>query len=332
MNYVEFRAVREALRKEQPQLLDLAETNPVRSLAPYLPRVEIPQDAPRAHRCHLAEEWLDLFDLPAGWKNRLFISRGVRHSLSLLLPVLARGGARLHLPCDVYPVYETLASAAGIERESFATLPAPQFPRAISKQAEVLLLPNPLKPLGRYLSGEEVEALKIWLKADERRRLILDAVYTFDTRLHPTTLDLFSGGQTIVLHSLSKGWAAPLVLGAALFPESDVEAFKLSFRDDPPDQSELQRSRIFLREHSRLPHRLREVLEGKGNAAKREMAARGIALDFSVCPGYLTTVALPWEELRERYGVLAIPASTFGSSQSDLSILSSLAVEADTMR
>ncbi len=327
MNFAQFRVLREAMLQEQPGLLDMAETNHVRAFGPWLPQVEFLEGAPRAHRCHLAEDWLALFCLPAEMKNRLFISRGVRHSLSLLLPLLARNGYRLHLPDDVYPVYEALASAANITRGAFPTLPVPQFPREDSGQAEALLLPNPLKPLGRYLSDEEVEGLKKWLKEDGRRRLVLDAVYTFDTQLHATTLELLATEQTIVLHSLSKGWAAPLVMGATLFPQSDADTFRPSFRDDPPAQAELQRAQLLLREHSRLPHHLREVLECKRSRAKEEMAARGVALEFSGCPGYLTTVQLSWEELRQLHGVLAIPASAFGSSRHDLSILSTLAVE-----
>jgi histidinol-phosphate/aromatic aminotransferase/cobyric acid decarboxylase-like protein len=327
MNFAEFRVLRESIRQEHPQLLDLAETNHVRALGPWLPRVEGIEDAPRAHRCHLAEDWLSLFDLPAKWKSRLCISRGVRHSLSLLLPTFANDGYVLHLPGDVYPVYESLANVAGITSRSFPTLPTPQFPNMAPIEPEALLLPNPLKPLGRFLSGEEVEALKEWLKVDERRRLILDAVYTFDTQLHPTTLELLATGQAIVLHSLSKGWAAPLVLGAALFPETDADAFRPSFRNDPPSQPELQRGRLLLRDHPGLPHRLREVLEKKQNVVEEKMAVQGIALNFCGCPGYLTTVAHPWEEMHQRHGVLAIPASAFGSSRHDHSILSTLAVE-----
>lgn len=331
MNFAEFREMRESLRRERPDLLDMAETDHVRALGPWLPRLPVLEDVPRAHRCHLAEEWLSLFGLPSHMKSRLFISRGVRHSLSLLLPTLARCGYRLLLPEDVYPVYEELAARAGISRLSFPTLPIPQFPSGYSIQAsgqpEALLLPNPLKPLGRFLASEEVACLRAWLKHDQRRRLIIDAVYTFDTRMHPTTMELFDSGQAIVLHSLSKGWASPLVLGAALVPEPDADALGPSFRDDAPAQSDLLKARVLLHEHSRLPDLLRQVLERKESAAREKMAARGVALEFQGCPGYLTTVASPWEELRQRHGILAIPASVFGSSRGDLSILSTLAIE-----
>ncbi|RYG55562.1 aspartate aminotransferase, partial [bacterium] len=210
MNYSEFRELRQDLLLKCPELVDMAETNHVRALAPCLAAVEIAEDAPKAHRCHLAEDWLDLFDFPADDKNRLCISRGVRHSLELIFPVLAQNGYLLHLPTDVYPVYEALAASAGIERQAFPTLPEFQLPGSPKNGPEVLLLPNPLKPVGRYLSNGEVADIKDWLARDERRRLIIDGVYTFDTHFHGSTLDLLSTGQTILLHSLSKGWVSPL--------------------------------------------------------------------------------------------------------------------------
>lgn len=332
MDFAQFRDFRETIKQEQPDVLDLAETNHVRALEPWLPTIEVGEHLPRAHRCHIADDWLALFDLPAEWKSRLCISRGVRHSLSLLLPVLAELGYQLVLPNDVYPVYQVLANEAQIPTSFFPTLPIPQFPQfpaTASGQAQALLLTNPLKPLGRYLTGEEVEGLQSWLKEDGRRRLIIDAVYTFDTKLHPSTLRLFSGEQTIVLHSLSKGWAAPQITGVALFPDAD--AFRPIFRDASPTQPELQKGQLLMREHRDLPHRLFEVLERKQEWTKEELVGRGINVDSFGCPGYLTMVALPWEDMLHRLNVLAIPASAFGSSRNDLSIISTLGAKAKSL-
>ena len=79
---------------------------------------------------------------------------------------------------------------------------------------------NPLKPLARWLSPSDVTALTAWLGINPRRRLLLDIVCTFGTRFHPTTHRLLARQQTILLHSLTKGWLHPRLFGSRSCPNA----------------------------------------------------------------------------------------------------------------
>ena len=80
---------------------------------------------------------------------------GARQPL-LLFPWLAHGNFQLRIPADVYPVYGELCLSPGIAYETFPTIPELVLP----EDGDVLLLPNPLKPAGRWLQWRETEALR----------------------------------------------------------------------------------------------------------------------------------------------------------------------------
>ena len=145
MTYREFQEYRVALLQKQPELIDLAETNPWRALAKLTPPLPEDFDTP-VRRRDLAAAWVRTFALNDGSTSRALVSSGVRHSLLLIFPELTARKARLHLPVDVYPVYGQLARAAGMETETFSTIPELRLPDG----GDWLLLPNPLKPAGRW--------------------------------------------------------------------------------------------------------------------------------------------------------------------------------------
>jgi histidinol-phosphate/aromatic aminotransferase/cobyric acid decarboxylase-like protein len=253
------------------------------------------------------------------------VSSGVRDSLTRLFRYYAGPKARLWLPADNYPVYGELARAAGLTAQEFLTMPAPVWPDAKPQAAvEVLVLTNPVKPLGRWLTREDVTALTAWLAASPSRRLLLDVVYTFDLRFHPTTLQLVATGQTILLHSLTKGWLHPRLFGIALVPESDAKALAPTFRAQPPPQPSLARARELLSCYPEMP-----VAVGTEIAASRTRLRA--AVPVGVCgptsadvTGYFTPVMGRWSDLLKEANVLGLPAPVFGSSREDITILSSL--------
>ena len=121
------------------------------------------------------------------------------------------------MPSDVYPVYAQIARASGLQPDTFATTPEMTLP----DRGEWLLLPNPIKPAGRWLSMTEVGTIKDWLTRRDDRRLLVDSVYNFGTRLHPTTLELIGTGKAFLMHSLSKSWLHPQVMGICRVPERE---------------------------------------------------------------------------------------------------------------
>ena len=323
MNYREFLDYRCGLRAEQPHLLDLGELNLWQVLNHLIPR--LPAMTPvHHHRCHLAEKWAATFGAPAECAKRALVSQGVRSSLSLIFPVLRKLAAEVWLPADVYPVYGELATACDLPYSLFPTFPKLTLP----ERGDCLLLPNPLKPLGRWLWSSEVAALLAWLKAKPHRRLLLDVVYTFGNDWHETTRALLDSGQCILLHSLSKGWLRPQVFGIALVPEVDWERFAPVFRMNSMAQENLQEAAWLLTDRRCLPDAVAAELKQMWIRLLEKLRPEIATIVAQRVDGEVSSylVAVPWgaEELRAKEGILSIPATVFGSTHQDWSILSML--------
>jgi len=277
------------------------------------------------HRCHLATEWAARFDLPPELSSRALISCGVRDSLALLFRHYAGEKARLWLPADTYPVYGELARAAGLVPLEFVTLPEPAWPDTLpDPRTELLVITNPLKPLGRWLPPGDVSALTAWLDASPHRRLLLDTVYTFETRFHPATLMLLATQQTILLHSLTKGWLHPRLFGVALVPESDTAALAPVFRAQPPPQSNLARARELMAQQPGMPASIARELDLAQSRLLSTIPQDLTPPTTADAPGYFTPVAGRWQDILDGGNVLGLPATVFGSKCEDITILSSL--------
>lgn len=275
------------------------------------------------YRCHAARFWLETMGLPAGWFDRTLVCDGVRHGLS----VLFRGFAAAHLtaviPVDVYPTYGEIARAAGLRHRVYATRPTVDLANA--GDADILLVCNPMKPRGSALDEAETMDVLRWLAADQRRRVVIDAVYTFDLAFEPSTLRLIETGQAILLHSLSKAWLHPLVMGTAIVPETDVALWTSAFRSEPADRTRLGLAEDLLTKARSFPSALPAIL-GEGERRLRiKLEKRGIPVPDHgrTVPRYLFVVERSWQILLEEYGLLALPMSVFGGDE-DSSVLSSL--------
>jgi histidinol-phosphate/aromatic aminotransferase/cobyric acid decarboxylase-like protein len=123
------------------------------------------------------------------------LSTGVRRLLAQLFRSFAEAGRRLLAPQDVYPIYLELAKAAGVELGTFPTVPNPALPPVgVDRRREVLLVPEPLVPLGRGLNDPEAAHIRSWLAQDHERLLILDCVYTFGERFTKAAEAFLGGG------------------------------------------------------------------------------------------------------------------------------------------
>lgn len=329
MNFAAFRLWREECLRTMLDVLDCGETNLYSSLASLQPSLEPTEMQQKVHRCDLARAWLQRYGFDIQHSRRALVSRGVRHALQLIFRRLAADGASLWLPQDVYPVYQALAEAAGIEPKSFTTLPTPSFPRAHGIDgAEFLLVANPLKPLGRFLSGQDCDALVAWLDASPNRRLLIDCVYDLGAPFHPTTMKLQQTGRAILLHSATKGWLKPETFGVALLAE-DWPEMEADFRADPPSAEQLQFAQHFLSAKADYPAQVADVLKARAGKLSERLppAIRDSILVASADRSsgcYLFPVPFDAEQLLNEHRVLAIPASAFGSQDWNGSVLTSL--------
>jgi aspartate/methionine/tyrosine aminotransferase len=249
--------------------------------------------------------------------------------LTLIFQELTRSDATLWIPSDVYPVYLELARAAGIEPRLFTTLPEPKIPaNQPTGSPEYLLITNPWKPLGRFLTDKECDALTSWLAASPRRHLLVDCVYDLSTPFHVTTQRLHGTGRAILLHSATKGWLWPKTFGVALLGKGHSQ-FESAFRDDSPAPDQLRLAQQFLSTDANSPSQVIAALQSRAQkmfAMLPDSVRKSLVLDPAcLAPScYFFPVGIRAEELLRLHRLLAIPASAFGADW-DGSILTSLA-------
>ncbi|SEL97531.1 aminotransferase class I/II-fold pyridoxal phosphate-dependent enzyme [Streptacidiphilus jiangxiensis] len=328
MRFEEFQEFRQRQLAASASLMDAAETNVYRALAALRP--EPPAEADSVvYRCDLARAWLRRYELPQEWSRRAMVTRGVRHGLDVVFRWLGTEQARLWLPGDVYPVYFELARAAGLTPASYPTLPAPVLPVApADDRPEYLLLANPSKPLGRYLSDAECDAVIAWLQQSPRRHLLLDCVYDLGAPFATGTTRLLETGRAVLLHSVTKGWLWPRSFGVALLGPEQSELAE-AFRADPPSPEQLRLAERLLSEHADAPQQVAAELAARAERLFERLPAQVLAAvpaASRTSPGnYFFPVALPAQTLLREHGVLALPVGVFGESNWSGSVLTSLA-------
>jgi aspartate/methionine/tyrosine aminotransferase len=329
MNFVAFQLWREQTLRESSDLLDCAETNLYRSLASLRPKADASDADYSVHRCDLARAWLARYGFSVNDSRCALVSRGVRHALALIFQELARSDATLWIPGDVYPVYLELARAAGIEPRFFTTLPEPKIPATQPNGSpEYLLITNPWKPLGRYLTDKECDALTGWLAASSHRHLLVDCVYDLSTPFHATTQKLQGAGRAILLHSVTKGWLWPKTFGVTLIGEK-YSQFEPAFRNDSPAPDQLRLAHQFLSTDADCPNLVVAAVQNRAKklfATLPDSVRKSFLLDPScLSPScYFFPVEIRAEELLRRHRILAIPSSAFGADWGG-SIITSLA-------
>lgn len=330
MRFEEFQEFRRQQLDASPSLVDAAETNVYRALATMRPQP--PADTSTVHRCDLARAWLRRFELPEEWSRRAMVSRGVRHGLSVVFRQLHAVQARLWLPADVYPVYFELARAAGLTPASYPTLPEPALPRSPADgRPEYLLLANPSKPLGRYLSDTECAAVISWLRQSPHRRLLIDSVYDLGAPFAAGTRRLLDTGRAVLLHSVTKGWLWPRTFGVVLLGSAHAEQAEWAeaLRADPPTPAQLRLADRLLTEHSDLPGQVVDELAARAQRLFERLpddVLEAIPPASRTSPGnYFFPVGIPAQTLRREHGVLAVPVGVFGQNSWSGSVLTSLA-------
>jgi hypothetical protein len=312
---------------ENPGARAFCETRVARGLASLVPAVEVQEPPPRVHRCHLARDWCALRGLAPATAQRALVCEGVRHGLSRWFASLAQAGVRVGLPNDVYPVYWTLARAAGVATVGFDTFPAPDleqvFARCGGEGARQLLLPFPWKLQGRAWTEAEVELARGWLAADGARRLALDGVYSFGEPLGPPLQRLLETGQVLYLDSLSKSALHAQVFGVTLVPEADLGALGAGFRAASPSPEKLFLAAALLGHHAQSSRAVVERLDALRASGRAELLGLGVPVQEAT-RGYLLPVEASAAALLERHRVVAVPAAVFGAARPDWSVASVL--------
>ena len=312
MNFQAYKAVARGILASEAgaRLMRLDCMNPVKALAAMRPTLRA--SPTRASVRDLEAAWRARWGLTAA-EGSVRVSTGVRLLLARLFASFARDGRRLLAPEDVYPVYLELAGQAGVPLSTFPTVPQPSLPTSeVGRGREVLLLPEPMVPLGRGLSESDITQIRSWLDDDRERLLVLDCVYTFGERFTKAAETFLAAGQTVLLHSLAKGFLAPDVAGFAIGPATVLGEVIRDIGDDS-----LATAVQLLQEAPDLPQRL-------ATEFSRRWAGLNRTIDLPApATGYFSVVPVAFDELLTR-GQLAVPGSVFGSRANDWSAVTCL--------
>lgn len=267
------------------------------------------------------DEWAARMDMDK-YRSAAIPTTGVRQTLTALFTHMRDNGYEFWLPEDVYPFYWQVAHDAQITPQSFTTLPAPAFaPLRKAGPRAVMLLTNPVTPLGCVMNDVEIGTLKSWLAASSQRRIILDTVYTYDRKFDKGTKNLLATGQCYIAHSLSKSWLERGVFGILVPPPQDAAAIRAAL---PAPQAEAYHSAYAaLTRQSALP----DIQQAAFTRAWARMTPEIRKFDPDFKPpltGYFALVNAPWDTVLKQHNTLLLPASVFGSKNLNLSIASCL--------
>ena len=267
--------------------------------------------------------------MPSDRARTTLICEGVRHGLSIILGVLAQKGQRVAIPQDVYPVYWTIASLAGIKTLSVKVFPDFDLQSILDQAAladvSVTLLPSPLKLQGRFWTDREFSLATSWLRERPHRRLILDGVYSFGSPMDSRTTRLLETEQVIYLNSLSKGWLHEQLSGVAIVPESDFDVYADAFRKLTVQHEKLFCARELLLNFCHVPTTLMKAIEEKRGALLSLIKQTGLKT-YPTERGYFVPVEAGASGLLNEHNILAIPVAAFGSRLPHWSVTSALLV------
>ena len=232
MNYDDFLIFKNNILNESPHLINMAENNLYKYRPSLLSYDNTGHINNLVYRCHLVEDWLNFYQLPQTLKSKIGVSNGIRQSLSLISQFFSNN--KFLIPKDVYPFYQKLFIQQNISFNEYNTLHNNElFNNLNSFDSDILLITDPLKPLGRDILPSEYQNIHSWLTQNKNRILIVDCAYHLDNKLNSYLLNLYlNTNQVILLYSLSKGWSLPNCFGISLFMNNDLgyqlrESFKL---------------------------------------------------------------------------------------------------------
>lgn len=310
MTYQEFLKLKEQLLKENANLINLSEND----LYSYLPsNIEYDNSGHVngvVYRCHLVEDWLNYYDLPIELKKHIGVSNGVRHSIETLVKEFTN--KHFLIPADVYPFYQKTLDNNKIQYSEYSTLNVISlFDDIDNKKADIMLLTDPLKPLGRDINKDEYLKISKWLSLDKDRLLIVDSAYTIHNKINEFIFDLYNEtNQVILMYSLSKSWCLPNHFGVTIFPKNKKGIdLREVYKKLDKNQDKLNIAYMALNKYKDHPLQLREVIEQKHILIKQYI---DISKSKSINnPSYMYYTEISFSEFLSQ-GILVIPASVFG--------------------
>jgi hypothetical protein len=259
MNYEEFLNFKENILKNNPNLLNLANNNLYEHL-PFSNLIETVKvfdnlnypyhNKGKVHRCHLVEEWLNIYQISSKYKSHIGFSKGVKNSFEIISQDEKFKYKKWLIPSDVYPYYSKTLSKTFTPIAYYETLIDNDVPFYYQPnisddhfihEADVILITLPLKPLGINGNDNGFKHLKSLVQSNPNKTFIFDCVYLNPCKNNITEniinsidnisylIELYDLGNVFLLTSLSKSWSMPNIMGITFIPEKFIflrEKFK----------------------------------------------------------------------------------------------------------
>lgn len=319
MNYNEFLVLKEQLLKDNKNLINLAENN----LYTYHPHQLVYQEGEGhingvVYRCHLVEDWLNYYGLSQELKKHIGVSNGVRHSLETIVEHFKERS--FLIPADVYPFYQNTLNDKKVTYKEYKTLGVDELFTDLA-DTDIMLLTDPLKPLGRDITINEYAHIKEWLDEDYTRLLIVDAVYLLDNKVNQYLFNLYeTSNQVIIMHSLSKAWCLPNHFGVTFFPKNEMgQQLREAYKKLDKNQDKLNLAYIAINKRKNLPELLKAKLVDNKTKVN-DLTDLGLVTS-TWNPSYMFYSSVDFED-HLKNGILTIPASVFGGDKG--SVISTL--------
>lgn len=313
MDYKAYKLWQKAYLETHPNVFRADCMNPFISMNYLLDGVEYKSE--KITREMLYEKWEEVSGVNIPTEN-LVLTRGVRHSLAKLFHLFKE--ETIYMPQDVYPRYFELAKENRVK--TFVTYPDVDWQSLSNIQNSVVLLTIPFTPMGKRLDEEAIETLELLLKRGNK--LIIDAVYDYAVQENFKRLEpLFEQGVVFWLHSLSKTYLSPEVLGINYVSSSAYQVYFENAVDNYHFQNEVSYDRAYdiFQNRPMLPMVQEQEFNKGFDYLSQNM---GLTIDKSEI-AYFAVIEEPFEALLER-NILGIPSSVFGSENPNLTIVTGL--------
>lgn len=274
------------------------------------------------------------------------LTKGVRDAIYLSFLCLSDITKTIVLPEDVYPVYQKLVSKSvpAAAQVTYPSLSDKNFDilNTIIGDA-VLLLPYPVTPRGSLLSPAHLEQLVDWVQ-QHNRSIVLDCVYSYDLAANYNDLRPLLNTQRVVLcHSMAKAWVSPVLehpLGDTRLEPREAFSRGVGFVHSynapllrsieekckdlnmQPSTAALHQANYTLQQQAALPQEQQTRFQSQWKHLT-SIIEKHVASFAPPSTGYFTTLPVSYAALLEK-DVVAVPASVFGSSNAELSVISCL--------
>jgi len=314
MNFKEYKIWQKVYLEKNPNIFRADCMNPFISMNYLLDEVEFKSKGISQTKLYTKWKEINNIEIPL---EKSALTRGVRHSLSKLFHLFK--DRTLYMPQDVYPRYFELAKENHVE--TFVSYPQTDWESLEKVEESVVLLTVPFTPMGRELTQEDIVELEGLSK--RKNIIIIDAVYDYNlSKNFQKIKSLLENNFIFYLHSLSKTYLSPEVLGVVYCPNSEYQFYFQEAHSNYEFKDEVSYNRAY-DIMTQVPNlsTLQQKEFDRGfeyltkNTGLEDVNENGIA--------YFSVIEEPFEELL-KYNVLGVPASVFGSKRKDLTILTGL--------